>query len=116
MDGNGRWARRRLLPRFEGHRAGATAARDCVRACAEAGIEYLTLFAFSSENWARPADEVGQLLTLFEEVLEREADELAEHGVRLRCHRRSERLSPPAARDDGHASSTGPPATPASPS
>ena len=84
MDGNGRWARHRFLPRFEGHRAGATAARDCVRACAEAGIEYLTLFAFSSENWARPADEVGQLLTLFEEVLEREADELAENGVRLR--------------------------------
>ena len=84
MDGNGRWARHRRLPRFEGHRAGATAARDCVRACAEAGIDYLTLFAFSSENWARPADEVGQLLTLFEEVLEREADELAENGVRLR--------------------------------
>ena len=84
MDGNGRWARHRLLPRFEGHRAGATAVRECVRACAEAGIEYLTLFAFSSENWARPADEVGQLLTLFEEVLEREVDELAENGVRLR--------------------------------
>ena len=84
MDGNGRWARERHLPRFEGHRAGAAAARQCVRACAEVGIEYLTLFAFSSENWARPADEVGQLLTLFEEVLEREADELAENGVRLR--------------------------------
>ena len=84
MDGNGRWARERHLPRFEGHRAGAAAVRQCVRACAEAGIEYLTLFAFSSENWARPADEVGQLLTLFEEVLEREADELAENGVRLR--------------------------------
>lgn len=84
MDGNGRWARHRLLPRFEGHRAGAAAARECVRACAEAGIEYLTLFAFSSENWARPAEEVGQLFTLFEEVLEREADELAENGVRLR--------------------------------
>ena len=84
MDGNGRWARHRHLPRFEGHRAGATAARECVRACAEAGIEYLTLFAFSSENWARPAEEVGQLFTLFEEVLEREADELAENGVRLR--------------------------------
>ena len=84
MDGNGRWARRRLLPRFEGHRAGATAARECIRACAEAGIRYLTLFAFSSENWARPADEVGELLTLFEEVLEREADELVENGVQLR--------------------------------
>ena len=84
MDGNGRWARHRFLPRFEGHRAGATAARDCVRACAEAGIEYLTLFAFSSENWARPADEVEELLNLFGRVLEQESDELAENGVRLR--------------------------------
>ena len=84
MDGNGRWARRRRLPRVEGHRAGAAAARECVRACAEAGIECLTLFAFSSENWARPADEVERLLALFGEVLERESDELAENGVRLR--------------------------------
>ena len=84
MDGNGRWARARRLPREEGHRAGATATRECVRACVEAGIEYLTLFAFSSENWARPADEVEQLLTLFERVLEEESDELAETGVRLR--------------------------------
>ena len=84
MDGNGRWARHRRLARFEGHRAGATAARECVRACAEAGIEYLTLFAFSSENWARPTDEVAQLLSLFGRVLEQESDELAENGVRLR--------------------------------
>ena len=84
MDGNGRWARRRLLPRFEGHRAGAEAARQCIRACAEAGIEYLTLFAFSSENWARPADEVEQLMNLFGRVLERESDELAANGVSLR--------------------------------
>ena len=84
MDGNGRWARHRRLPRFEGHRAGATAARECVRACAEMGIEYLTLFAFSSENWARPSDEVEQLLALFGRVLEQESDELAESGVRLR--------------------------------
>lgn len=84
MDGNGRWARGRRLARFEGHRAGATAARECVRACAEAGIEYLTLFAFSSENWARPTDEVEQLLSLFGRVLEQEADDLAQNGVRLR--------------------------------
>ena len=84
MDGNGRWAQARRLPRVEGHRAGATAARECVRACAEAGIEYLTLFAFSSENWARPAEEVEQLLALFGRVLEQESDELAENGVNLR--------------------------------
>ena len=84
MDGNGRWARARHLPRAEGHRAGATAARECVRACAETGIEYLTLFAFSSENWARPTDEVEQLLTLFGQVLARESDELTENGLSLR--------------------------------
>ena len=84
MDGNGRWARQRRLARVEGHRAGATAARECIRACAEAGIECLTLFAFSSENWARPAEEVEQLMTLFGRVLEQEADELAGNGVKLR--------------------------------
>ena len=84
MDGNGRWACCRRLPRFEGHRAGAAAARECVRFCAEAGIEYLTLFAFSSENWARPACEVEQLLTLFGRTLEEESEELARNGVRLR--------------------------------
>ena len=84
MDGNGRWAQARRLPRAEGHRAGAAAARECVRACAEEGIEYLTLFAFSSENWARPAEEVEQLLALFGRVLERESGELAENGVNLR--------------------------------
>ena len=84
MDGNGRWARQRRLPRVDGHRAGAAAARACVRACVEAGIEYLTLFAFSSENWSRPADEVEQLIALFGEVLQRETAELAANGVRLR--------------------------------
>ena len=84
MDGNGRWARRRRKPRMEGHRAGAVAARNCVRACADAGIEFLTLFAFSSENWARPAGEVSQLLNLFAEVLARESGKLASNGVRLR--------------------------------
>ena len=84
MDGNGRWAHRRRLPRFEGHRAGARSARECVRACAELGIEFLTLFAFSSENWARPAEEVEQLLILFAQVLEEESDDLALNGVRLR--------------------------------
>jgi len=84
MDGNGRWARRRRLPRAEGHWAGAAAARECVQACAEANVEYLTLFAFSSENWSRPAEEVEQLIKLFGEVLERESGELASKGVSLR--------------------------------
>ena len=84
MDGNGRWARRRRLPRIEGHRAGAAATRACVRACAETGIECLTLFAFSSENWARPSWEVEQLLGLFGQVLEKESDQLVANGVNLR--------------------------------
>ena len=77
MDGNGRWARRRRLPRIAGHRRGAEAVRATVRACAERGIEYLTLFAFSSENWRRPAEEVALLMKLFTTALEREVDEAA---------------------------------------
>ena len=84
MDGNGRWAKRRRLPRIEGHRAGVSAARACIRACAEVGIECLTLFAFSSENWARPAEEVEQLMGLFGRVLERESTDLASNEVRVR--------------------------------
>ena len=84
MDGNGRWARRRFLPRVEGHRAGVSAARECIRACAEAGVECLTLFAFSSENWARPVEEVEQLIGLFGRVLEREFAEPASSRVNVR--------------------------------
>ena len=83
MDGSGRWARRRRLPRFAGHRAGVDAARDIVRACGERGIEVLTLFAFSSENWRRPRDEVEGLMGLFRRALEQEARRLHEHNVRL---------------------------------
>ena len=83
MDGSGRWARRRRLPRFAGHRAGVDAARDVVRACGERGIEVLTLFAFSSENWRRPRDEVEGLMGLFRSALEQEARRLHEHNVRL---------------------------------
>ena len=83
MDGSGRWARRRRLPRFAGHRAGVDAARDVVRACGERGIEVLTLFAFSSENWRRPHDEVEGLMGLFRNALEQEARRLHEHNVRL---------------------------------
>ena len=83
MDGSGRWARRRRLPRFAGHRAGVDAAREIVRACGERGIEVLTLFAFSSENWRRPRDEVEGLMGLFRSALEQEARRLDEHDVRL---------------------------------
>ncbi len=84
MDGNGRWARRRALPRRAGHRAGLKPIRMAVEHCAELGIGTLTLFAFSSENWERPPDEVRGLMSLFVEALEREVDELHSNGVRLR--------------------------------
>lgn len=83
MDGNGRWARQRALPRQAGHRAGVRTARLIVEACARRGIATLTLFAFSSENWRRPRREVGALMRLFVEALEREVDELHSNGVRL---------------------------------
>ena len=83
MDGSGRWARRRRLPRFAGHRAGVDAARAIVRACGERGIEVLTLFAFSSENWRRPPEEVEMLMGLFRTALEQEVRSLHEHNVRL---------------------------------
>ena len=84
MDGNGRWAERRHRPRTFGHRAGARTVKLCVRFCLQHGIEALTLFAFSSENWKRPKEEVGALMTLFLRSLDREVDELHRHGVRLR--------------------------------
>ncbi len=84
MDGNGRWAAARGLARSAGHRAGLTPVRMCIEECARRGIEALTLFAFSSENWGRPAEEVGSLMGLFIEALEREVSELHEKGVRLR--------------------------------
>ena len=83
MDGNGRWAAKRGLPRIMGHRAGAKAIRESVTACVEAGVRYLTLYTFSTENWRRPADEVKGLMSLFKEMLAREIDELDEQGVRL---------------------------------
>jgi undecaprenyl diphosphate synthase len=84
MDGNGRWARNRLLPRVAGHRRGGEAVRTIVRACGERGVEYLTLFAFSSENWRRPADEISVLKQLFHAALEQEVSKLHEVGIRLR--------------------------------
>ena len=84
MDGNGRWAARRALPRHLGHRAGVKAVRAAVEGCARRGIEALTLFAFSSENWRRPAEEVDRLMELFVEAMDREVDELHRNGIRLR--------------------------------
>ena len=84
MDGNGRWAKQRQRPRTLGHRAGARTVRTIVEYCLRRGIPALTLFAFSSENWNRPEDEVGALMRLFLRVLESEVDELARQQVRLR--------------------------------
>jgi len=84
MDGNGRWAKSRGKPRVFGHTRGVDAVRASMQACGERGIEYLTLFAFSSENWRRPADEVSTLMKLFVSALRREVDRLVELGVRMR--------------------------------
>lgn len=93
MDGNGRWARERRLPRLAGHRAGVENLRRIIEACGEFGIKYLTLYAFSTENWDRPEIEVRGLLNILEDVIDRELDELHKNGVRL-CHLgRLERLS-----------------------
>ncbi len=84
MDGNGRWAKRRFLPRVAGHRKGVEAVRALVRGCAERGIGALTLFAFSSENWRRPAEEVSLLMQLFISALQQEVDRLHKNGIRFR--------------------------------
>lgn len=83
MDGNGRWAKRRLMPRIAGHRQGVESLRRCIRACVERGVRVLTVFAFSSENWSRPADEVSGLMDLLGHALMREVPELQRSGVRL---------------------------------
>ncbi len=93
MDGNGRWAQRRRRPRIIGHRAGARAVATCIDFCLERGIGALTLFAFSSENWGRPDDEVGGLMKLFVHVLDREIAELHRRGVRMRFIGDRERFS-----------------------
>lgn len=84
MDGNGRWAKQRFLPRVAGHQRGVETVREMVKACRQLGVEYLTLFAFSSENWRRPADEVSFLMQLFVKMLEREVGKLHENQVRLK--------------------------------
>ncbi|MCY1271939.1 Ditrans,polycis-undecaprenyl-diphosphate synthase [compost metagenome] len=84
MDGNNRWAKKRLMPGVAGHKAGVSAVRSVIKTCVEAGVEVLTIFAFSSENWQRPADEVGALMELFLMALRREVRKLSENGIRLR--------------------------------
>ena len=84
MDGNGRWAKKRFLPRVGGHRKGVEAVREVVKACIERGIEYLTLFAFSSENWRRPPEEVTFLMQLFLRSLEQEVEKLHRNEIRFK--------------------------------
>lgn len=84
MDGNGRWAQQKMQPRIMGHRAGAKAIRRVVEVAPKVGVKYLTLYAFSTENWRRPKDEVSGLMQLFEEQLQKDIDELDEQGVRIR--------------------------------
>ena len=97
MDGNGRWAQKRGLPRSAGHEAGAQSVRKIVRACGRHGVEVLTLYSFSTENWSRPEDEVAALMGLLEHYLDVEIEELHRNGIRLRAMGRLERL-PDAAR------------------
>lgn len=98
MDGNGRWARERHLPRPFGHRSGMKAVREVVEGALEAGVEWLSLFAFSQENWQRPETEISALMSLLEEYIASEASELAQQGVRVLVHGDLTRLSPAAAR------------------
>ncbi|MEW6568563.1 MAG: isoprenyl transferase [Chloroflexota bacterium] len=94
MDGNGRWAQARGLPRLAGHRAGTENLRRVIEACGEFGIKYLTIYAFSTENWGRPEEEVRGLMGIVEEMIDRELDELHAKGVQLRHIGRLEGISP----------------------
>ncbi len=94
MDGNGRWAASRGLPRLAGHKAGTENLRRVIRACVEFGVPYLTIYAFSTENWGRPADEVRGLMHILADVIDTELEELNQEGVQLRHIGRLERLEP----------------------
>jgi undecaprenyl diphosphate synthase len=94
MDGNGRWAKSRGLPRMAGHRAGTENLRRIIEACVEFGVKILTIYAFSTENWERPSEEVKGLLSILEDVIDRELAELHRNGVQLRHIGRMEGLSP----------------------
>jgi undecaprenyl diphosphate synthase len=98
MDGNGRWAERRELPRSAGHQAGMASVKNVVRASVEVGIDTLTLFAFSQENWQRPPEEIDALMTLLEAYVASESAELEQQGVRVRMLGDLERLNPAARR------------------
>lgn len=93
MDGNGRWAQKRALPRIAGHRTGAESLKSCVKACAEFGVKYLTVYAFSTENWRRPKEEVSFLMNLLSQTIDREIEELDKNKVRLRFLGRINELS-----------------------
>jgi len=97
MDGNGRWARERRMPRPFGHRSGMQAVREVVEGAVEVGLEVLSVFAFSQENWQRPTSEISALMSLLEEYIAREADELHDRGVRVCALGALDRLSPRAA-------------------
>jgi len=97
MDGNGRWARERLMPRPFGHRSGMKAVREVIEGAIEVGLDVLSLFAFSRENWMRPAKEVDALMSLLEEYVASQADELEEQGVQVRVLGDLSRLTPAAA-------------------
>ncbi len=99
MDGNGRWARKRRLPRIAGHRAGIRAVRQAVEACARLGVPYLTLYAFSVENWKRPHTEIKLLMSLLREYLKREIPELNRQNIRLGVIGRIQDLPAPVQRD-----------------
>jgi undecaprenyl diphosphate synthase len=94
MDGNGRWAERRGISRVEGHRAGLESCREVVQSAGDLGIDYLTLYAFSIENWDRPKEEVRELMNLLETYLDKEIDEVMRKGVRVRAIGRHDRLPP----------------------
>ncbi len=96
MDGNGRWAQRRDLPRSSGHQAGMTSVRECVEGCLQAGVEVLTLFAFSQENWQRPPEEIEALMELLQAYVASEGAELRAQGVAVRVLGELERLTPAA--------------------
>jgi undecaprenyl diphosphate synthase len=94
MDGNGRWAKARGLPRLAGHKAGTENLRRIIRGCVEFGIKYLTIYAFSTENWGRPAEEVAGLMHIVEEVIDKELGELHKEGVQLRHMGHLDKLDP----------------------